>query len=103
MMHTFSCVSYEKPISDVQGSTVNYLSQNIKQQKFMKSRWLGGILCYLYLYKEAGEEGRPTASNFVVQNKFKCVGTILYRFLIRIFLRSICREGLELSRDKWII
>lgn len=72
MMHTFLlCIFHKKPISDVQGATVNYLSQNMKLQKFMKWRWLGGISCYLYPYKEASAEGRPTASNFVAQNKFK--------------------------------
>lgn len=91
-MHTFPCVFHEKPISDVQGA-VNYLSQNMKLQKFMKSRWLGGISCYLYLYKETSAEGRPSASNFVAQNKFKY--TLFWWFLIRIFLwiiRGTCRD-----------
>lgn len=64
-------ISHNKPISDVRCGTVKCLSRNMKLQKFMKSPWLGRISCYLYRYKEACAEGRPTASNFVVRNKFK--------------------------------
>lgn len=61
------CVLYMEPISTLLVGVANYLSQNMKPQKFMKSRWFADFRA---IYILARKEDQPVAIS-QRENKFK--------------------------------